>query len=68
MRLRGLLEQAVALGASDIHILNGSKATIRIDGELTALDSEVLEPKIIDSLCHEALDIDKHEAFKPSGE
>jgi twitching motility protein PilT len=34
----GLLERAVSLGASDLHLMQGEAATVRIDGRLRALD------------------------------
>jgi twitching motility protein PilT len=40
-----LLKEMVAAGASDLHIKAGSPPVMRVDGELTMADTEVLSPE-----------------------
>lgn len=39
MTLQELFEKTIAAGASDLHLLAGSSPTLRLDGRLTAIDS-----------------------------
>lgn len=47
--IKNLLEQVVALKASDLHLVAGVSPTIKIDGELRALpNTGILTPELID--------------------
>ncbi len=55
MDLKSLLATTVRLGASDLHLVCGSEAVVRIDGELVSVASDILTPQTIQNLCYEVL-------------
>ncbi len=59
--LHQLLQSMIEKGASDLHITTGSPPMIRLNGRLTALDSEVLTPTETKQLLYSVLtDAQKH--------
>lgn len=65
MHLEELLGKAVKKGASDIHILVGKPPTLRIDGELTRIDSkmETILPNKAEALAFSILTSTQREKF-----
>lgn len=65
MHLEELLSKAVKRGASDIHILVGKPPTLRIDGELTRIDSkmETILPNKAEALAFSILTSTQREKF-----
>jgi twitching motility protein PilT len=59
MGMIALLERAVALGASDLHLHSGAKMRMRIDGDLRQAGEEVLEPELAERLIAEVLTADQ---------
>ena len=65
MHLEELLSKAVKKGASDIHILVGKPPTLRVDGELTRIDSkmETILPNKAEALAFSILTSTQREKF-----
>jgi twitching motility protein PilT len=63
-----LLRKAYENQASDVHISYGLPAVFRINGELTKLDQEVIQPTDLTAMITEILPTHKEEEFKEKGE
>lgn len=63
-----ILDSAVRLGASDIHITVGIPVTLRINGHLRYLNEERIMPEDTAQLVYEMLSEKQMERFKNSGE
>ena len=64
----GLLKQAIDKNASDLHITVGYPVTIRIDGELEALDEKIISPAEAESLIYSILSDEKKELLEVNKE
>ena len=56
LRVDRLLSRALETGASDLLLVPGAPATGRVDGQLLALDPQVLDARTVRALVHEILD------------
>ena len=52
-QITGWIERAVATGASDLHLIPGYPAVMRLHGELSELDSHVIGSDLIERLIAE---------------
>ena len=53
--LRGLLAKTVELNASDLHICSGEIPSLRIQGEIQRLNSQLFSAKTVSRLADELL-------------
>lgn len=63
MTIQDLLQTTIDKGASDLHFLSGYSPTLRIDGELAPIDSEILDSKSIQALLEVLLTPDQLSVF-----
>lgn len=63
-----LWSEALARGASDLHVASGSKPLLRIDGELIPLDTAVLTPAQVQTLIREFLSEPQYKRFIDNGD
>jgi twitching motility protein PilT len=63
-----LLQKAIDRKASDLHITVGYPVTVRIDGELEALDEKVISPQESESLIYSILSDEKKELLEVNKE
>ena len=63
-----LLQELMERGASDLHIVDGSPPTIRVDGEIEALDYEPLTPQQTQSLVYSLLTEKQKAKFEATNE
>jgi len=68
MDLLSLLKEMTARDASDLHLVAGISPTIRIDGDLKALEEKSLTPGEIKSLIYSVISADKIAQFEKSHE
>ncbi|TET10185.1 type IV pili twitching motility protein PilT, partial [Candidatus Aerophobetes bacterium] len=68
MDLHSLLKETTARGASDLHLVAGISPTIRIDGDLKALEEKSLTPGEIKSLIYSVISAEKIAQFEKSYE
>jgi len=68
MNLLSLLKETTAKGASDLHLVAGISPTIRIDGNLKALEEKSLTPEEIKSLIYSVISAEKIAQFEKSHE
>ena len=68
MSIQDLLQLTISRKASDLHLIAGYKPTIRVDGELSALESPVLDAGAISSLLAPLLTAPQKEMFDANGE
>jgi twitching motility protein PilT len=70
MNLNALLRRAVDLGASDLHLKVGRPPSVRIDGDITALDEPPLsDDDLLDALRHVTASAPhKFDQFQASGD
>ena len=61
--LRNILDQMVAMGASDLHVKVGAAPTLRIDGVLYGLDETPCTADDLDRLLSEILTLEQMEIF-----
>ena len=66
--LADVLRDAVARGASDIHVHAGHPIRIRVAGELAESDGEAVAPESSEAMLLAALDPEAREAFERCGE
>src|SRR5262245_47574769 len=66
--LKGLLEEMIQRGASDVHITSGVPAMLRIDDELTPSRSEVLTPEATLQLAYSILTEDQRKRLEKEKE
>jgi pilus retraction protein PilT len=64
MDMRGILREALDVGASDIHLVAGSRPVLRVHGELTPLaGTEVLTPAAVRRLLFSLLSHSQRETY-----
>ena len=69
VNLRGLLDEMIERGASDLHITAGERPKLRIDGEITNSSSEaVLTPKDTLSIAYSILTESQKKRFEVEDE
>ncbi len=68
MDIRGLLEEAVARRASDVHMTVESAPALRIHGELVRLEGEPLTPRMAEELFLSICPPDLVDKFRMSGQ
>ncbi len=68
MDINATLIEAIKRGASDLHLTVGIPPMLRIDGELTALGSEILLPKDTQAVTEEIIPQGQKERFMAKGE
>src|ERR671919_218571 len=69
VNLRALLEEMIEKDASDLHIVAGEKAKLRVDGDITnASGDEVLTPKDTLSLAYSVLTENQKKKFETDNE
>ncbi|NLV22966.1 MAG: type IV pili twitching motility protein PilT, partial [Syntrophomonadaceae bacterium] len=44
MELKNLLAQAIQLQASDLHLKSGNPPVLRINGQIVAMDHQIISP------------------------
>jgi len=68
MDLGSLLKETTARGASDLHLVAGISPTIRIDGDLKALEEKSLTSEEIKSIIYSVMGAEKIARFEKSHE
>jgi len=68
LNMKRLLHTAIANGASDLLITAGSKPSLRLDGELKPLDTEILTPSDTKRLLFSLLNAKQRETFEEQRE
>jgi twitching motility protein PilT len=63
-----LLERAILAGASDLHIHSGSPLKMRLNGQMSDLDSAPLPARTAERMVHEILNPDQLEALRDRGQ
>jgi twitching motility protein PilT len=63
-----LLERAILAGASDLHIHSGSPLKMRLNGQMSDLDSAPLPARTAERMIHEILTPDQLEALRDRGQ
>lgn len=66
--LKGLLQIMADQGASDLHLVAGSPAQIRVDGRLRPVNQTVLSGEDIDLMCRSTVEGKEIARFQESGE
>jgi twitching motility protein PilT len=67
-RLEALLQQAVEMRASDVHVHSLAPLKVRIDGQLQDLESEVLDPRLANEIIREVLTPEQRSALDAHGQ
>ncbi|RTE87709.1 MULTISPECIES: type IV pilus twitching motility protein PilT [Gammaproteobacteria] len=64
MNLQELLGQCVRDGASDLHISAGTPASVRIDGDIRKITTDVLSQRDVLDMVHSIMSEEQRESFK----
>ena len=67
-QLRELLQTMAQQGSSDLHLVEGSPAQIRVDGRLQTVNDQMLSGDDIGTMCYSILDEVERQQFDSSGE
>ncbi len=68
MTIQDLLQMTIDRNASDLHLVVGYPATLRVDGELTPIDNTVLTPELVQNLCLPLLSPDQKKNLEANRE
>ncbi len=69
MDMKDLLEQTIAAGASDLHLLVGKPPTLRLDGSLHPIqDAPVLTPEVLNEMAYSLLTPEQKALFTSNRE
>lgn len=68
MTIQDLLQLTISRKASDLHLVSGYAPTIRVDGQLVALEAPVLDVGTINTLISPLLNPTQKEAFEANSE
>jgi len=68
MELKNLLAQAIQLQASDLHLKSGNPPVLRINGQIVAMDHQIISPAETRFVARKILGNEKFEQFEKRGE
>lgn len=68
MTIQDLLELTIDKGASDLHLVPGYSAILRVDGVLVATSNSVLDGKMVDDLLRPLMTADQKSSFAANHE
>ncbi len=68
LTLRGILTEAIAQNASDIHVCTGRAVLLRKEGEIVDLNDTILQDSDVDSVCEELLNDETKRILKEAGQ
>jgi twitching motility protein PilT len=66
--IEAVLTEAIARGASDVHLHSGAPLTLRLHGSLVAVGSEPLAPIVVDAMLERVLEPEHRRALEEHGQ